>query len=393
METEVQEVVQTTIEKALVEELEEYRDSLPEGERPRRSGYYPRDLDTEYGRIDDLSVPKLREGNEDRPWNILTRYQRSLASLFVLTSQMYVLGLSLPDIQIMMCMLLGQALSLNAINRVSLTAQSQMEVQRQAAIKKTPAYVIVDGVWVSIMYPTGEIKVDEAGHERECKEVKKRVVLVAMAVWEDGTRSIIHYEVAEGETQEGWEEMFKNMIERGLDPSKVKIVSSDGANGLAKVIEEYLPEGRQQRCITHKVRNIEQNLEYNDLETEDEEGKKLKETEAKERRRGEIVGDAYEVYEADTRKEAEKKLEEFEEKWKEKEPKAVKNFMRGREQTLEYYDEPKAMWKHIRTTNHLERFFRDFRQRSDEIGAFRNEACCLGIIFMLLRYQQAKHRR
>ena len=84
-------------------------------ERPRRSGYYPRELDTEYGRIDDLSVPKLREGNEDRPWNILTRYQRSLASLFVLTSQMYVLGLPLPDIQIMMCMLLGQALSLNAI--------------------------------------------------------------------------------------------------------------------------------------------------------------------------------------------------------------------------------------------------------------------------------------
>ena len=67
METEVQEVVQTTIEKALVEELEEYRDSLPEGERPRRSGYYPRDLDTEYGRIDDLSVPKLREGTKPLP--------------------------------------------------------------------------------------------------------------------------------------------------------------------------------------------------------------------------------------------------------------------------------------------------------------------------------------
>ena len=92
LEREVQEVVQSTIERALVEEIEEYRDSLPEGEIPRRSGYYPRDLDTEYGRIDDLSVPKLREGNEDRSWNILVRYQRSLGSLFVLTSQMYVLG-------------------------------------------------------------------------------------------------------------------------------------------------------------------------------------------------------------------------------------------------------------------------------------------------------------
>ncbi len=80
----------------------------------------------------------------------------------------------------------------------------------------------------------------------------------------------MHYEVAEGENQEKWEEMFKNMIERELDTSKVRIVSSDGTNGLAKVIEEYLPEGRQQRCISHKVRNIEQNLEYKDLGKEDE---------------------------------------------------------------------------------------------------------------------------
>ncbi len=340
-----------------------------------------------------MKVPKLRSGNQDRSWNILTRHQRSLASLFVLTSQMYFLGLSLPDIQIMMCLLLGEALSLNAINRVSLKAQEQMEIHRQARIEKTPAYIVVDGVWVDIMYPTGETKIDEAGSERKCQQVERRVVLVAMAVWEDGTREIIHYEVAEGESEETWEEMFKNMIERGLDASKVRIVSSDGANGLAKVIEEYLPEGRQQRCIAHKVRNIEQNLEYNNLKKEDEEGKELTEEEAKAKRKSEIIEDAYEVYEAETKEEAEKKLEEFEEEWKDKEPKAVKNFLRGKEKTLEYYDEPEEMWKHIRTTNHLERFFRDFRQRSDEIGAFRNEASCLGIIFMLLRYQQAKYRR
>ena len=51
LEKEVQEVVQTTIEKALVEEIEEYRDSLPKEERPRRSGYYPRELDTEYAEL------------------------------------------------------------------------------------------------------------------------------------------------------------------------------------------------------------------------------------------------------------------------------------------------------------------------------------------------------
>ena len=122
-----------------------------------------------------------------------------------------------------------------------------MEVHRRAAIEKTPAYLIVDRVRVNIMYATGETKTDESGHERKCQQVERRVVLVAMGVWEDGRREVIHYEVAEGENQETWEEMFKNMIGRGLDPSKVRIVSSDGASGLAKVIEEYIPEGRQQR--------------------------------------------------------------------------------------------------------------------------------------------------
>ena len=58
------------------------------------------------------------------------------------------------------------------VNKQSgLTAQRQMEVHRQAAIEKTPAYLIVDGVWVNIMYQTGETKIDEAGHERKCQKV------------------------------------------------------------------------------------------------------------------------------------------------------------------------------------------------------------------------------
>ena len=73
-------VIKTTIEAALVEELESFRNSKC-GFGPRRSGYFHRLLDTQYGRIPDLRIPKLRSNNNEREWQILKRYQRGLKSL------------------------------------------------------------------------------------------------------------------------------------------------------------------------------------------------------------------------------------------------------------------------------------------------------------------------
>jgi len=39
--------------------------------KPRRFGYYPRQLNTQFGQIEKLSVPKLRYGNKERKWRIL----------------------------------------------------------------------------------------------------------------------------------------------------------------------------------------------------------------------------------------------------------------------------------------------------------------------------------
>ena len=41
------------------------------------------------------------------------------------------------------------------------------------------------------------------------------------------------------------------------------------------------------------------------------------------------------------------------------------------------------MHRHLRTTNHLERLFREFRTKSDEIGAFPNETSCLTLFWLL----------
>jgi len=73
--------VQAALEAALREELADYRAELRTQARAaartassfRCAGHYHRRVLTSYGLIEALEVPKLRSGNAERPWHILTR--------------------------------------------------------------------------------------------------------------------------------------------------------------------------------------------------------------------------------------------------------------------------------------------------------------------------------
>jgi len=54
-------------------------------------------------------------------------------------------------------------------------------------------------------------------------------------------------------------------------------------------------------------------------------------------------------------------------------PKAVRNFTWGLKRCFTFDQFPEKMQVWIRSTNLLERFFREFRTKADEIGAFPNE--------------------
>lgn len=75
--------VQPIIKGALEAELAAYLgleryEHLGWGRPPEatRSGNYPRELITQYGRITDLHVVKLRRGNGALNWQRITRYER-----------------------------------------------------------------------------------------------------------------------------------------------------------------------------------------------------------------------------------------------------------------------------------------------------------------------------
>jgi transposase-like protein len=393
LRTAVLEAVKTTLESALEEEVKAELVKLA-ADRPRRSGYFQRGLDTQYGHLRDLRVPKLRRRNGERAWQILERYQRGLGNLLNWLCCLYGMGLSLRDLQEALYFLIGHILSRTAVNQVTLHVQQQLDTRRLEAIGKTPKiFLIVDGVWVEIQYTRDEFKEDRSGHLRQCRQAEERVVLAALAVWEDGSYEMLHYEIATQEGELQWSQFFEHLIERGLNPKTVQLVVSDGTLGLPKALQKHLPNAQQQRCITHKVRGIERYLKYAQWSHLDTNGQPLKSDEAKRQRRFEIESEAYEIYEADSLGQAQQRLQQFIAKWERLEPKAVQVFQRDLELTLTFYQFDSTLHRHIRTTNHLERLFREFRTKSDEIGAFPHETSCLTVFFLVIERDHAKHAR
>ena len=170
-------------------------------------------------------------------------------------------------------------------------------------------------------------------------------------------------------------------------------MSSDGSLGIPQAINDHFPQAQQQRCITHKVRGLERHLNYIALPTMNEQGEPWKPIEAKHQRRFEIIKDAYAIYEALSITEASILLKTFEIKWQMVEPDAVRTFMKDSALTLTFYQFDQSLHKHIRTTNHLERLFREFRTKSDEIGVFPNETSCLTVFWLVVQRDHAKHDR
>ncbi|QUY40340.1 transposase [Acaryochloris marina] len=389
---EANRVTQIAVESALDEEVQAYLSEL-QGTRPRRSGYYQRVLDTQYGRIAQLSVPKLRKGNADREWKILERYQRALGSLLEFCLGLYVMGLSLRDLQEALYEILGAVLSVNAINRITLKAQKQMLQSRQTRLEKTPFILIVDGVWASVQCASEDFWEDQAGHIRKLRRAEDRVILVAMAIWPDGTQTVLHYEMAVQESEAAWLLFFEHLRHRGLQTHLVKLIVSDGTTGLPKVIRALFPLAQHQRCITHKVRAMLRHLGYEQLPHLDAQGQELSHSEAKKLRYSQIKHDAYAIYKAPDWEEAIVTLLVFAQKWTDLEPDAVRTFIKDFALTLSFYDFDESLHSLIRTSNALERLFRKFRTKADEIGAFPNEESCLAIFFLVSRRDHAKHDR
>jgi transposase-like protein len=102
------------------------------------------------------------------------------------------MGLSLRDVQELLYVFVGHSLSHTAVNRITLAVQDIMTTWRSQPLEATPPGLLVDGVWVKILYPTGQTWTDASGPVRQEVRGEERVLLAGLAVWPDGRHAILH---------------------------------------------------------------------------------------------------------------------------------------------------------------------------------------------------------
>lgn len=163
-------------------------------------------------------------------------------------------------------------------------------------------------------------------------------------------------------------------------------------NWLRGVLEAAPPERQRealggdwhQPCAFHKVQDIGSHLEER-------------------KHRKEIVTEAASIYRAPNPGEAKARAGDWAERWRDKEPQAVRAFLIRWERTLIYYRFEPRLWGKLRTTNspygELERYPRELRRRLKSISAYRNEASIDRMVYLAMRdiatreYPHASHNK
>lgn len=398
LEGEVQGVIARVVDESLARELDEYLgfgryERTGEAKLPsqHRSGSYPRSLRTVWGPT-QVRVPKLRRGNKGREWRVLERYERSFGPWLDMQLHLYRLGLSQRDLQEILHLGFGQVLSIKSVEHLTDVAREEMEAFRQAQLEDTPPVIIVDGVNLKILCPTGTYRVNQRGQHRIVKRREECVILAALGVWPDGRYQILYFEVVDKETKANWKQFFRHLRAKGLDTNELQLVVSDGRPGLHTAIRTVFPDTvKHQRCIFHKLKNLADNLDYGRLELNPDLPRREAVRQAKKARARAILQDAAAIYASSDIAVIAQRLTEFQQKWATLEPKAVRCFSNKFDLTLNYLRVPFPRKRLIRTTNLLERFFREFGSRADEIGCFGSQTQAETLFYLILEREKAKH--
>jgi putative transposase len=305
----------------------------------QRNGFYTRALSTELGAVTDLRVPRSRDG-QFRP-AILPRYQRRQPAVNRLLQDIFLAGVSTRRVGEVVQPLLGVRWSATTISTVTKTLDAAVAQFQRRRLLDEYQVLILDGVRQSIKTGLG---------------VTRRVVLVAYGITVFGRRELLAFRQAASESQAAWEAFLNDLYRRGLEGMNLKVIVTDGCKGLHAALEVVYPYAKRQRCWVHKLRNV---------------ATKLPRT-----IQAACLKHAKTIYQAPTRREAVSRFRHWERRWQATAPKAVACLRADLDELLTFLDFPEAQRVKLRTTNVIERCFREVRRRTRPIGCFTNAASC-----------------
>jgi len=338
VESRVREGVKAVLEVVLQEEMTEhlkagYRQLTP-ARKGERNGHYTRNLVTPAGKIEHLEVPRDREG--EFVTEVFERYKRMTGSVEEAILEMYLSGVSTRKIAGITDALSRVRIGKDAVSRIANRLKEQQRSWRERRLEKAYPYLYLDATYLKVNWGTS---------------VTNLALLACVGVDEEGFREVLAVEVAGGEKSAAYASLLRGLLDRGL--KGVRLVISDDHKGIKAAVAGELPGVDWQRCIVHFARNVLSHVPSTAM--------------------GEVAEDLKAIFKVRREKTAKALAEEFIELHGKSFPKAVSVFEAGLEDALTYLRYPGSHHARIRTTNVLERLFKEVKRRSRVVGVFPNE--------------------
>jgi transposase-like protein len=345
-----QSAVRTVLELVMREELDAFIGAAwgacSQERKGYRNGTYTRDLATSTGRLEEIKVPRDREGQfHTQAFERYSRYEPHIADGLM---QMFVAGVSTHKVGEVAETLMGVAPSASTISRLNQSLSHQFDTWRQRSLQEHWRILYLDGVHFSI---------------RHGDQADSTIILTALGVDLAGNKEVLALRACAEESKEGWVCLLHDLRSRGA--TQIDLIVSDGHDGLLAAVSELFSATPRQRCLVHKQRNVLNAIPR--------------------RERGEVQAELVGIWDQPTKQEALIQLAAFKAKYTVRYPEAVRSLTEDEEHLLTFYDFPQSLHRHIQTTNAIESLFSNVRQRTDQIDVFTTETSCLTIVWATIQ--------
>src|SRR5919106_1050020 len=320
----------------------------------RRNGCYARHLLSALGPI-ELAVPRTRRFSAGA---VLHAYARREPEIDRMILACFVLGLSTRKVGEALLPILGQRVSASTVSAVARVLDQSVASFHARPLANRYRQLMLDGVVLARKTGAGALR---------------RPVLVALGIRPDGRKEVIDFRLAGSESAAQWERFLTDLYRRGLTGEGLELICVDGAKGLLAALPTVFPGIAVQRCWAHKIRNL-----LNKVPKADQPALKR---------------DLQAIMNAPNLPRARAAARRFADRWWERYPKAVACLRNDLDELLACFryktlDQRKA----VRTTNAIERRFREVRRRTRPMGVFQDQTSMDRILFAVFTHENRMQR-
>lgn len=303
------------------------------------NGYWVRKIQVPgFGTISNLRVPRSR--NTYQRVESLKMYQSEGDPLGFEILRGYIFGEKFIDLQVVSEQIFSKILSKNKLKKIVEHVSKSISDYKNRELSSEYSYLILDSVWV----------VNIAKHQKNIHPL-----YLVIGAKPDEQYEVIATRMCDNETIHEWENIIKNLRNRGLDTDKIKYAVYGSRHELRDILHKSFPRAAIQRCLNSKMASLSDERYILDVAHKEN-----------------LTNDFMKAMNHSDKKSMIGSLESLIEHWKDREPRLTMFIKEDMDQLCNFFIFPKEKRETYRTTKLSESVFKNIQDQANVILCYRS---------------------